>query len=63
MKIEVATDLISFLGINGPFDDSEENAKRHKLTKVYDSYEFNADEAFAYLESLRNLDAKEHVEL
>jgi hypothetical protein len=61
MKIEVATDMISFLGISGPFDDSDENEKKNKLTKIYDSFDFSADDAFSYLESLRSLDNNANV--
>jgi hypothetical protein len=54
MKLEVVTDIVSFLGLRGPFDEGEERLKKFKLTKIYDSYTFDQKEAFEYLESRRS---------
>jgi hypothetical protein len=54
MKRAVAADIYSLLGFTGPLDDSEENFRRHNMTKVYDSDTFDPAEAFAFLDSLRH---------
>jgi len=55
LKIGVAADMVSFLGLSGPFDDTPEYARRFNMTKIYDSLTFNEDRAFEYLDSLETL--------
>lgn len=55
LKLGVAADIATFLGLSGPFNDSHEHARKNNLTKIYDSFDFDADSAFEYLESLKDL--------
>lgn len=52
LKREVAADIVSFMGFKGPFDGSEEGARRFRMNKIYDSLTFEPEKAFEYLESL-----------
>lgn len=44
-----------FLGFKEPLNDSEEYTRKFNMTKIYDSDDFNVDEAFAFLESLQGM--------
>jgi hypothetical protein len=64
LKLGVAADMVSFLGLfcrvlfysfglftgfQGELNDTFEHARKYNMTKIYDSLDFNADEAFAFL--------------
>lgn len=54
IKEQVATDFISFLGFEGPVNDSTANLKHFNLGKFYDSESFDEEESFRFLENLDN---------
>ena len=53
MKRDVAADMMDFIGFKGEFDGSQEHARRHKLTLIYDSEVFQPDASLQYLRDLQ----------
>lgn len=58
MKRDVAADIISFIGFQGEFDGSQENARKHHLTLIYDSETFDPAIAFDFLGNLEMVDVR-----
>jgi hypothetical protein len=52
LKRDVAADIVSFLGFEGEFDGSPEAAAKHRLDLIYDSENFDPEQAFAFLQTL-----------
>lgn len=49
IKKEIANDFLSFIGFQGPLNDSEENLRKYQLYNIYDAATFNEKESFDYL--------------
>jgi hypothetical protein len=62
IKQQVAIDFVSFLGFEGPVNDSDEKLKRYNMAKIYDSESFDEDESFTELAGLEYEDNVERAD-